>query len=226
MNDQYSHSTRSADERPSRTFRRRGAAFLGVVACTALIIAGCSTDDDSAASELLDDAPIDLETSSSDDDTTTSLSTTTTEPRSPERDERDATAAEPFDAIATALANGGVAVELDRDDDDGELVWEIKVRNDDGSGIQYDISVASGNIVRQEHTSIDDEAALPHSITMETALRTALDALDSALVEDADLDREDGRLIWDIQLRQTTGVEVEIHVDAETGEIVKHDVDD
>lgn len=211
--------------KPRNPWRNVGA--LGAVVVAAILFVGCSSDDDQDASAigLQDSASVTTDTQTT-DDTTTSTSSSTIPTTSPGANDEMATS-EPFQAISTAVAAGpGVAVELDLDDDDGERVWEVIVRLEDGSAVEFDISVASGDIVRQESVSLPSLAATPPSVTLEAALRTALDAVDNAQVEDAELDDEDDRIIWDIQLRQATGIEVEVHIDTTTGEIVKHDVDD
>ncbi|MEI2719047.1 MAG: PepSY domain-containing protein [Gemmatimonadales bacterium] len=71
----------------------------------------------------------------------------------------------------------------------------------------------------------DDEDAMKKEATIsEAAARaTALKAVPGGVVQDHELEREDGKLIWsyDIKVKGKSGIE-EVAVDAKTGAIVAH----
>lgn len=78
---------------------------------------------------------------------------------------------------------------------------------------------------------LDDTAAsaavtgLPVSAQQAVQIGTALVGTE-AVVEDLDLDLDDDRLVWELSLRTTTGLDHDLTIDAETGEVLEHDVDD
>ena len=56
-------------------------------------------------------------------------------------------------------------------------------------------------------------------------LRAAL-AEAPGTIHQAQIEDEDGRVVWDVEVDGTDGARHDIQVDAQTGAIVEHDVDD
>lgn len=123
-----------------------------------------------------------------------------------------------YDAVGAVLEEypDGVITELDTDDSyyeifvyDGETEWELEVDRE------------SFEIIDTEDDGIDDddrEKAEAVEIDIIEALTTAAEE-GGAEVEQAELDTEDGAVVWEIEL--TNGSEV--HVDVSSGEVVKVD---
>lgn len=175
--------------------------------------------------------------------TADSASTSATEPTSPAAatdatDATDATEAtdagpvpageiDAFGAIAVAVATTpGTAIEIGRGNERGEAVWEVLVRRDDGTGIEHYVSIATGEVVAQDSESIPAIASTPPAVTIEQAITIAAEAEPGSELIEADLDTEDSRVVWEVVVRRRNGPEVEFYIDAATGEIVKHEVDD
>lgn len=172
--------------------------------------------------------------------TANSASTSATEPTSPAAatDATDATEAtdagpvpageiDAFGAIAVAVATTpGTAIEIGRGNERGEAVWEVLVRRDDGTGIEHYVSIATGEVVAQDSESIPAIASTPPAVTIEQAITIAAEAEPGSELIEADLDTEDSRVVWEVVVRRRNGPEVELYIDAATGEIVKHEVDD
>jgi hypothetical protein len=78
---------------------------------------------------------------------------------------------------------------------------------------------------------LDDTAAsaaatgLPVSAQQAVQIGTDLVGAD-ATVHDLDLDLDDDRLVWELDLRTASGVEHDLTIDAETGAVLEHDTDD
>lgn len=123
-----------------------------------------------------------------------------------------------YDAVDAVLAEypEGVITELDTDDSyyeifvyDGETEWELEVDRE------------SFEIIDTEDDGIDSddqEKAEAVEIDFVEALVTAADE-GGAIADEAELDTEDGTVVWEIVLTN----DVEVYVDVVTGEVVKVD---
>lgn len=127
---------------------------------------------------------------------------------------------------AVALAEseaGGTAYALDRDGDG----WEVDVAVDDRQ-VEVRTDRTGGEVLStqdDDRLDGDDRAELDAAtVTLAGALETAVAELDGE-IEDADLDEEGGTLVWQVGIR-TDGGEQEVHVDAETGEVLRVGTDD
>ncbi|MGF1646360.1 MAG: PepSY domain-containing protein [Kineosporiaceae bacterium] len=66
---------------------------------------------------------------------------------------------------------------------------------------------------------------VPVGVTSEEAVRIALAAVPGTL-DDVELEVEDGRTVWDVDIHGADGWEYEVDVDARTGDIVEQERDD
>ncbi|ADC50303.1 MULTISPECIES: PepSY domain-containing protein [Alkalihalophilus] len=127
---------------------------------------------------------------------------------------------------------------------DGRFVYEIevKVAGEDGDVyidattgevlyIEEDIrnkAISQGaNVDHKERSSQESTNKSDHDsikITKEQAVKTALNHVGGGTIDEVELDREDGILVYEIEIEQD-GQEVEVDVDAATGEIVSVDWD-
>lgn len=128
-------------------------------------------------------------------------------------------------AIATAQAEtGGVAYEIDDEDDNRE--WEVEVRVGDRS-VEVNVSFDGGTVLStddDDDLDSDDRAALDAAtITLEQAIETALAEVNGTL-DDVELDSDDGRHYWEVTIDDSDrGDDVEVKVDVTTGEIIEID---
>ncbi|WNB84263.1 hypothetical protein REH70_10120 [Cellulomonas sp. ATA003] len=120
-------------------------------------------------------------------------------------------------AIATAEAAGGVAYELDRDDDG----WEVEVVRD---GVERDVIVAAdGSAVTDERDDddpdADDQAEREAAqVTITAAIEAAAQGRAEAL-DGVSLEEEDGTLVWVVDFEGADD-DVEVHVSAVDGTVL------
>jgi uncharacterized membrane protein YkoI len=138
--------------------------------------------------------------------------------------------------IALADHDGAVVREAGLEFEGEALVYEITL----SGGIEVVIDASSGAVLMVEQD--DDERPrrardgegrstpaagaplLQPTISLEQAQRTALAANADAAVEEVELEFEDGRLVYEVELSN----DVDVEIDAVTGEILEteHDDDD
>ena len=189
------------------------AVSLGVTACgsdTGADGAGSTTSSSAAPSttttESSSDSPSD-DSSSADDTSNSSTSA--------------AGGASTDDVLAAISAAeeeaGGTAYEIDDQDDDGS--WEIDVA--EGSTSTEVTVTADGTATVDDDTDdLDDEdrAALQTAkISLGDAITTALKQVDGTL-DDAELEEQGGRHVWQVTIDTTDRGGVEVDVDVESGQ--------
>ncbi|MDY5006897.1 PepSY domain-containing protein [Candidatus Allofournierella merdipullorum] len=149
------------------------------------------------------------------------------------------------DAKAKALAHAGLAAadvtfikaELDRDD--GRLVYDVEFYTADNKEYDYEIDAATGDVVNFDYdvehyappaaSGNQSGAASAASLTAEDAKAKALAhaglaAADVTFVK-AELDRDDGRLVYDVEFYTADYKEYDYEIDAATGDVVSYDYD-
>lgn len=126
--------------------------------------------------------------------------------------------------IATDHTPGDV-VEVDADDHRGAAVWEVTVRAADGSGTELYIDRASGDVIEEKSTNISDDQRESPSLSVTDAIDAVLAAEPGTLTH-IDLDRENGTAVWEADVRTESGSEAEITIDATSGDVLKHEIDD
>lgn len=119
----------------------------------------------------------------------------------------------------------GDVVELDRDRENGVDVWEVDVRTADGSGVELYIDRATGEVVRERSMVLSDDQRQETAVSAAEAAQIALDSVGGAVVQ-LELDRDDGRSLWELTVRADDGVEWEFDIDANSGDILDRDRDD
>lgn len=206
---------------------------LAALAASALLLAGCGGNTD-----VPEEVPVDEDTVVVDPtpepagspsaaspspslsaEATGTASPSTTAP--PSGDETNALVS----AVGTAedaAGEDGRAFEVDLQDSPAS--WEIAVAADE---LQYDVYVSRDGteVFSQEEDDLDsdDRLALDRSrVPLEDALRTALSATNGTL-EDAELETEDGVLVWEIGVDEPNGNSADVFVNAENGSVLKID---
>ena len=153
------------------------------------------------------------------------------------------------DAKAKALAHAGLAetdvtfikAELDRDD--GRLVYDVEFYTADYKEYDYEIDATTGEVVSYDYdvenyapaatsgktASGSQSASAGASISAEDAKAKALAhaglASGSVTFVKAELDRDDGRLVYDVEFYTADYKEYDYEIDAATGEVVSYDYD-
>lgn len=141
-------------------------------------------------------------------------------PADPAGGEVDDVTAAALTAIQTAESEtGGIAYAIDDEDDDSR--WEVEVSLD---GLEVEVTLsADGTTV--ESTADDDDLDADERQALQDMQVTLIEGIELAYAEfggvldDAELDEEDGRWTWEIDLG---GANDDIHVDIMTGEIVSN----
>ncbi|GAB4074785.1 hypothetical protein GCM10028778_22880 [Barrientosiimonas marina] len=149
------------------------------------------------------------------------------------------------EAINTALEEvPGKAIETDLDDEDGETVYEVDVKGEDGKMWDLDINAQNGDVLqkhadddegrdededdgddelsdKEEQKQLKKEAA----ITAEKSQSIALKEVKGDVI-DNELDKEDGTVVYSLEIRDDQGTEHDVDVDAKTGDVLKMEKDD
>ena len=124
-------------------------------------------------------------------------------------------------AIATAEATveGSRAIDYDVDEDDDKI--EVQVVVDDIEH-ELDLSADGSRVLSEEQDDTldgDDLAEVREAtVPITDAVAAALDQ-QPGTVEEVELDREDGVLRWEVEIRTDSG-STDVHVDATTGDII------
>jgi hypothetical protein len=92
--------------------------------------------------------------------------------------------------------------------------------------IRYVITVASAVLLTATLAVAKDKLESKAKVSKADAEKTALAKVPGGKVKEAELEEEDGKLIWsfDIATKGTKDI-TEVHVDAMTGEVVKSEVE-
>lgn len=138
----------------------------------------------------------------------------------PAAGELDDVTAAALTAIQTAESEtGGIAFAIDDQDDDTR--WEVEVSLE---GLEVEVTLsADGTTV--ERTEDDDELDADERQALRDLQVSLAEAIEIAhaqfggVLDDAELDEDDGRWTWEIDLG---GANDDIHVDIMTGEIVSN----
>jgi uncharacterized membrane protein YkoI len=215
------------------------ALSLGALALSALLLAGCAdgggtnteettggsdttaTADESATAEESGTASP-SGTATADESGTASPSGTATSTSSPGAGGEAAAVAGAVVAAEEAVA-GGQVFEIDRKD--GEEGWEVKLAVGDREK-EVDVSSDGSEVTPQEGDDQldqeDREKIAQVQVSLEDAVRTALDEVDGTL-DGAQLDTEDGTTVWEIDVDDPDGTSVDVYVNVDTGSVVKVD---
>lgn len=190
---------------------------LAAVSVLALGVAGCSQPDQPAAP-----APPPVTVTQ----TTPEPAATTPTPASPQTPAADATEhnAAALRAIATAeKAENGKAFEIDDEDDDN--TWEVDVMVGDRS-IEVKVSADGNTVISRDDdddADNDDRARLDRAqITLAQAIEAALREV-PGLLDDAELDDEDNRDVWEVTIDAPDNDDVDVYVSPQDGTIIKVD---
>ena len=183
--------------------KRKLATLGGVALAAALALTGCGSDEPPATP-----APVEAEEANPGDGS-----------GAPVQDDTTGVTLSAAQAVERALdeVDDGLVVQLDLDDDDGAQRWEVEVVDGSGIGTQFDL--VGGDVVEQERFDPDDEDLEAHDVLAAEAIEIA-EAETSAALIDLQLDRENGVLVWEVELRGDDGAEHEFNIDAMTGEVL------
>lgn len=179
--------------------------IFGVTAVAgSLLLVGCGPAEEAPQSEPLQSAPTESE---------------------PAEDQPIEGEIDALRAVEIALdAEAGTVVDLELDENDSRIIWEVGILTSGGQGLELDIDRNSGEVVKQEDYDLSSEQRTAPEVLINEAIGIALDAV-SGSVTSAELDSEDGRVVWEMNVNDGSA-EWDLEIDAATGEVVKQDQDD
>src|SRR5690625_3648249 len=121
--------------------------------------------------------------------------------------------------IALEATGGGEVRSIEIDHDDGIWEWEIEIQLD-GEEHELDIDATTGEVTDHDREADDDREPavdITSPMTYQEAIEIALGEQDGR-VEGWELDSDDGRIEYTIDIEREDGEDVEVEVDVETGE--------
>ena len=131
-------------------------------------------------------------------------------------------------AVGIAAAEvGGTLIGVEWTVERGRSVYEVERLLEDGRRVEVYVDVADGSIIEVEvegRASTAPTAPTSPAIGAERAVEIAVAEVGGALVE-VERDREDGRDVYGVELRQADGRVLDVHVDAVTGAVVRIEED-
>lgn len=135
---------------------------------------------------------------------------------------QDATAAV---AAAEAAVVDSIAVEVSRDDDDNQVVWEVTVRAGK-NGRELRISATDGTVLSNRSERLhESQLGEAPKVTAQEAIKIAEKRVPDGVVTDAELAREDGQRVWDVTVELGDDDEWELWIDASSGKILHEERD-
>ena len=143
------------------------------------------------------------------------------------------------EAKAKALAHAGLQesqvtfLRAELDQDDGRQVYEVEFYTQDGKEYDYEIDAAAGEILSYDY---DAETSVPTAGTASGQTITQAEAKAKALANAglkesqvtflrAELDRDDGRQVYEVEFYTQDYKEYDYEIDAATGEVLSYDYD-
>lgn len=131
----------------------------------------------------------------------------------------DPQGAEGIKALQDKYPNGTV-ISLDRDDDDAQR-WDADVVVD---GKVQEVQVAADGTLTEKGTDSDKEdvdRAGQATVTAQQAVEKAVEGRDGQVVDDVELDEENGTLTWKVSFDDDQRRDLEeVRVDAKTGDVI------
>lgn len=181
--------------------KRTALVVAGTVGLTALALTAC-TDSGTTTTTVTETttAQAQDQTPPTENTQTTTQATTETTTQSP------ATGEDPvFAAIDAVLAthSGGIVTDIDRED--GRVAYDIDVVvGNEVLELEVD---ADGSIREDEREGDDDDVAEARAatVTAADAIRQALEQVQGGVLDEAELDEDDGMIKWDIDLDDANG---------------------
>lgn len=156
--------------------------------------------------------------------------------QSPKEDNKRSTkneiiSAEEAIAIGLELADGQIIeFELELDKDNGRLIYEIEIEVGNKEH-EIKIDAYTSNVLKHEIDK-DGDMSKKHKLTKqeiisaEKAIAIGLKQANGKITKfELELDEDDGRLEYEIEIK-LNGVEYEIEIDAYSGKVLNHEIDD
>ncbi|SDC70049.1 PepSY domain-containing protein [Rhodococcus tukisamuensis] len=189
------------------------ARLIPIAAASALLLAGCSSNDNEAppASTSTAMASMSMPPGAGTGTGTAAAPTVTKEQA---------------EQTAVATVPGGTLVSSQLEQDDGRTVWHVHVLNAQGWDYDVDVDAASGAVVPDDDDRNDEGSSPPATpnagvtVTKEQAEQTAVATVPGGTVAQSNLEQEDGKTVWHVHIRNAQGWDYDVDVDATSGAVV------
>jgi uncharacterized membrane protein YkoI len=130
---------------------------------------------------------------------------------------------------ALAMRSGEVR-KLELEVEDGKPLYEFAIRTKPGETWELECDAATGEIIEIERNSSPNDPAWEKEAKLlsKQASDIAVKAHPGKVKGTEREIRGDGRPMWEVEIIDASGKEIEVHVDAQTGEIlsVEHEADE
>ncbi|WP_147262994.1 PepSY domain-containing protein [Geodermatophilus sp. TF02-6] len=124
---------------------------------------------------------------------------------------------------AAAAVPNGQPFDLERDTYQGQRVWDIKVASN-GNQFNLYVSEDGSTVVSQEQDATPDDDVQK----LQSAQISAVEAVErvarehGGTLKEMEIDStDDGTVVWQVEIAQSDGSEVEVDLNASTGEVVQ-----
>lgn len=133
--------------------------------------------------------------------------------------------------IALQKTDGGDITNIQLAIDDGVKQYEVDVTK---GNKEYDVDIdsSSGKIIEFDEEQKDDEDEkeeelqnISPAISLDQAIKTALKSA-KGTVNETDLDQENNRLVYEIEIDTADKREATVSVDAKNGDVISVEIDD
>ncbi|MGN2274863.1 PepSY domain-containing protein [Priestia megaterium] len=133
--------------------------------------------------------------------------------------------------IALQKTDGGDITNIQLAVDDGVKQYEVDITK---GNKEYDVDIdsSSGKIIEFDEDQKDDEDEKEENlqnasptISLDQAIKTALKSA-KGTVNETDLDQENDRLVYEIEIDTAAKREATVSVDAKNGEVISVEIDD
>lgn len=201
--------------------RRTLGAALGSLMAAAMLITGCA-DNVSSVPQAVSPSPEVSASVSQAAEPASSGSVPAQASQSAAAALATNAAAIPYtDAIDVVLAQypEAVPVKCALELEGGKVVWDVDVLAADGATYEAAVDAASGALIfARKDDDWPEVAASDIKISYAQAVQSAADLYPDCFLEGFEVERENGVILYDIELRDTQGYERTVFVNAQTGE--------
>lgn len=122
-------------------------------------------------------------------------------------------------AAASAAVTGNV-IEAELEVEDSTSVWEIEIVDESNRVMVVEVDGLTGEVLSTQADDDDHEQQLLAAVSLTDAIDLVTSIENGALVE-AELENEDGALVWEVESVSQNNAESQFRIHAETGEILK-----
>jgi uncharacterized membrane protein YkoI len=109
----------------------------------------------------------------------------------------------------------GKVIEAELEREHGKLMWELEVLAEDNHIVEVYVDAMSGEVNTEEATMAQEA-----KVSIEQAVKAATDKVKGKVIE-AELEQEQGKLLWELEIVSDDKKMMEVHVDAASGMVTE-----